>query len=200
MTLIFAMMSASVDGYVCGPNGGPGGGLAENEPIFDWFYAGDYPSRWYPDFTPTPPNAAVVDFLGIRTGAVVAGRKTYEDSARWGGAGPHPTAPLFVLSHETIPDAAPGQTIVTDGIEAAIDHAKNASEQGKDVAVMGGATITSALRAGLLDEIVINQRPVLLGGGTSLFGSLPKAISLERTAVTVAQGVTHLTYRVLRAG
>ena len=63
---------------------------------------------------------------------------------------------------------------------------------------MGGATITSALRAGLLDEIVINQRPVLLGGGVPLFGRLPHAIALERTSVAVNEDVTHLTFRVLR--
>ena len=198
MPVIFAMMSASVDGYVCGPNGGAGGGLGEDEPIFDWFYTGNYRSRWYPTFTMTPPNAAVVDFMGARIGAVVAGHTTYEDSGRWAGAGPHPTAPLFVLSHDAIPDTAPGQTVVTDGLQSAIRQATKAAGD-KDVAVMGGATVTSALKAGLLDEIVINQRPVLLGGGTSFFGALPEAVRLECASVTVAQGVNHLTYRVLRA-
>lgn len=199
MSVVFTFMSASVDGYICGGNGGPGLGLDRDEPIFDWYYAGDYSSRYYPDFTLTPPNASVIDFAGARLGAVVAGRKTYEDSGRWGGAGPHPTARLYVLSHEPIPDAAPGQTIVTDGIESAIAQAKDAAaKEGKDVALMGGATITSALRAGLLDEILINQRPVLLGGGVPLFGELPDAIRLERTSVAVNEGVTHLTYRVLR--
>lgn len=73
-----------------------------------------------------------------------------------------------------------------------------AAEDGKDVALMGGATITSALRAGLLDEILINQRPVLLGVGVLLFGELPEAIGLECTSVAVNDGVMHLTYRVLR--
>jgi dihydrofolate reductase len=197
MTQVFTFMSASVDGYICGPNGGPGAGLDTNEPIFDWYFTGDHPSRYYPDFAMTSANAGVIDAIGMRIGAVVAGRRTYEDSSRWGGAGPHPTAPLFVLSHEPIPDAASGQTIVTDGIDAAIGQAKAAaSRDGKDVALMGGATITAALEAGLLDEITINQRPVLLGGGTPLFGELPQAITLERTSVAVNEGVTHLTYRL----
>lgn len=201
MSLIFTIMSTSVDGYISGSNGGPGLGLDVDEPIFDWFYTGDYPSRQYSGlgFTMTPPNASVIDFAGARMGAVVAGRETYEASGRWGGAGPHPTAPLFVLSHAPIPDAAPGQTVVTDGIESAIEQARKvAVKTGKDVALMGGVTITSALKAGLLDEIVINQRPVLLGGGTLLFGELPDAIRLECTSVAVNQGTTHLTYRVLR--
>jgi dihydrofolate reductase len=201
MGLVFAIMSASVDGYISGPNGGPGQGLDVDEPIFDWFHTGGYPSREYEGlgFTMTPPNASVIDFAGARTGAVVAGRGTYEASGRWGGAGPHPSAPLFVLSHAPIPDAATGQTIVTNGIESAIAQAREVADRdGKDVAVMGGQTITSAIRAGLLDEIVINQRPVLLGGGVRLFGDLPRAVRLERTSVAVNHGVTHLTYTVLR--
>jgi dihydrofolate reductase len=198
MALVFTFMSASVDGYICGPNGGPGGGLADDEPIFDWLFNGHHVSRYYPDFKLTSANAAVVDAVGARIGAVVAGRNTYEHSARWGGAGPHPTARLFVLSHEPIHDAAPGHTVVTDGIESALLLAKTAAGR-KDVALMGGATITAALRAGLLDEIMINLRPVLLGGGTPLFGELPHAVTLEPTAVTVVtSGVTHLTYRVLQ--
>jgi dihydrofolate reductase len=197
MTLVFTFMSASVDGYICGPNGGPGSGLADDEPIFDWLFSGHHASRFYPDFKLTSANAAVIDALGARIGAVVAGRNTYEHSARWGGAGPHPTAPLFVLSREPIQDADPAHTVVTDGIESAVQLAKTASG-GKDVAVMGGATITAALRAGLLDEIMINQRPVLLGGGTPLFGGLPHSITLDPIAVTVTSGVTHLTYRVVQ--
>lgn len=198
----FAMMSVSVDGYVSGLNGGQGLGLDTGEPIFDWYYSGDYPSREYPNhgFSLTPPNASVIDFAGARTGAVVAGRGTYEASGRWGGAGPHPTAPLFVLSHHPVPDAAPGQTIVTDGIESAMDQARTVADRdGKDVAVMGGAAITSTLRAGLLDEIVMNLRPVVLGGGAAMFGDLPAAVHLECVSVSANEGVTHLTYRVTRS-
>lgn len=65
---------------------------------------------------------------------------------------------------------------------------------------MGGVTVTEALKAGLLDEIVINQRPVLLGGGHPFFHELPDAIQLECTSVAVNSGVVHLTYRVLKWG
>ena len=127
-----------------------------------------------------------------------AGR-TYEHADRWGGAGPHPTATLFVLSHEPIPDADPRQTIVIDGIESVIEQATAVAETaGKDVALMGGVTTTEALKAGLLDEIVINLRPVLLGGGHPFFHELPDAIQLECISVAVNPGVTHLTYRVLK--
>jgi dihydrofolate reductase len=129
----------------------------------------------------------------------VAGRTTYEHADRWGGAGPHPTARLFVLSHHPIPDADPRQTIVTDGIDSAIAQATTiADEAGKDVAVMGGVATTSALKAGVLDEIIVNLRPVLLGGGHPFFHELPDAIQLECSSVAVNAGVIHLTYRVLK--
>jgi dihydrofolate reductase len=198
MALVFSMLSASVDGYISGRGARPGAGLGDGGQIFDWFcppnYQGD--ERWT---RMTPPNAAVMDFNTARTGSVVSGRTTYEHADRWGGAGPHPTAKLFVLSHEPIADADPRQTIVTDGIESAIRQAICvADELGKDVALMGGVTTTEALKAGLLDEIIINQRPVLLGGGHSFFHELSDAIQLECTSVAVNSGVTHLTYRVLK--
>ncbi|MDQ3657386.1 MAG: dihydrofolate reductase family protein [Chloroflexota bacterium] len=199
MALVFSMLSASVDGYVSGRGARPGAGLGDGGQIFDWFSTGDYPSKENPSMRLTPPNASVVDFAGARTGAVVAGRTTYEHADRWGGAGPHPSAKLFVLSHMPIPDADPRQTIVTDGIESAITQAiAVAEEAGKDVALMGGVSTTEALKAGLLDEIVINLRPVLLGGGHPFFHELPDAIQLECTSVAVNAGVTHLTYRVLK--
>jgi dihydrofolate reductase len=198
MARVFTMLSASVDGYIAGKGARPGNGLGEGGQIFDWFcppgHQGD--ERWA---RMSPPNAAVFDFAMARTGAVVSGRTTYEHAARWSGAGPHPTAKLFVLSHEPIPDADPRQTIVSDGIESAIRQATAvADDLGKDVALMGGVTTTEALKAGMLDEIVINLRPVLLGGGHPFFRNLPDAIQLECTSVAVNSGVTHLTYRVLK--
>jgi dihydrofolate reductase len=111
-----------------------------------------------------------------------------------------PGTPLFVVSRDPIPDAAKGQTIVTDGLESAIRQAREAAEpSGKDVKIASGATATEALRLGLLDEIVINQIPVLLGGGYPYFHELPHAIELERTSVAVNEGVTHLSFRVVRS-
>lgn len=186
MTLVFAMLSASVDGYVSGRNARAGHGLGDGFRIFDWI--SDHSS----------PNKAVAAYNSTRTGAVVSGRTTYEHADRWGGDSMQPGAPLFVVSRDPIPDAAPGQTVVTDGLEAAISQAKEvAAKVGKDVKIAAGGTTTDALKAGLLDEIVINQVPVLLGGGIPFFRELPEAIELECTSVAVNQGVTHLTYRVL---
>ncbi len=63
---------------------------------------------------------------------------------------------------------------------------------------MGGQTIQAAWAVGWLNEFTLHQVPVLLGGGTSFFGSLPKSVELELISLVDAPGVTHLTYRVVR--
>ncbi len=187
MTLVFTMLSSSVDGFVSGRGARAGLGLGDGFRIFDWL--SDRGSA----------NRAIAEHGGRRTGAVVSGRNTYEHAARWGGDSMVPGTPLFVVSRDPIPDAAAGQTIVTDGLESAIRQAREATEaSGKDVQLASGATATEALKLGLLDEIVICQVPVLLGGGHPFFHALPAAIELECTSVAANQGVTQLTYRVIK--
>jgi dihydrofolate reductase len=129
----------------------------------------------------------------------VSGRNTYEHADRWGGGSMQPGAPLFVVSRDPVPDAAPGQTIVTDGLASAIEQATAVAKvSGKDVKLAAGTITTEALKLGLLDEIVISQVPVLLGGGIPFFRELPEAIELECTSVAANRDVTHLTYRVVR--
>jgi dihydrofolate reductase len=104
MTKVFSALAVSVDGYITGPDPTPeqplglGGGR-----LFDWYSDGDTPSRVFPDFRLSPASAAVFDAVAGRVGAVVCGRKTYDDSGGFGGGGPHPDAPLFVLSHRPPP-------------------------------------------------------------------------------------------------
>lgn len=139
----------------------------------------------------------VFDATAARTGAVIAGRRTYGHSRGWGGRGPHPNAPLFVLSHRQGPQGSAGQSFITAGIEAAIEAATQAAGS-KDVALMGLGVIAAALAAGLLDEVTIHQVPVLLGGGVALFGSLPSPVQLTALGVVAAPGVTHLRYNIRR--
>ncbi|QGN32586.1 dihydrofolate reductase family protein [Microlunatus sp. Gsoil 973] len=187
MTVVFSHLSASVDGYVSGRGARAGLGLGDGFRIFDWLSDSD------------APNRAVAEYDAIRTGAVVSGRNTYEHADRWGGGSMKPGASLFVVSRDPIPDAAPGQTIVTDGLGSAIEQATVvASRSGKDVKLAAGSTTTEALKLGLVDEILISQVPVLLGGGIPFFRELPAAVELQCTSVAVNQGVTHLTYRVIK--
>jgi dihydrofolate reductase len=165
--------------------------------LFDWYFDGDTPSQVFGGFKLSEPSARFFDVVAARVGATVSGRTTYEHSGHWGGGGPHPTAPLFVLSHRPASQISEAQTNVTTGIEDAIAAARTAAG-GKDVAVMGGGALTSALEAGLVDELILHQVPVLLGAGRSFFHSLPEHVNLRLVEAIPAPGVTHLHYEVVR--
>ena len=112
------------------------------------------------------------------------------------GGTPHPSAPLVVLSHRPVPATNDRQTLVTTGIEAAVAAARVAAGD-KDVALMGGVA-TAALAAGLVDEVILHQVPVLLGAGRRFFQELPSHVDLRLLEVVPAPGVTHLHYEVAR--
>ena len=63
---------------------------------------------------------------------------------------------------------------------------------------MGGGVVTAALKAGLVDELVLHQVPILLGGGRPFFQSLPEHVQLRLIEAVPAPGVTHLHYGVIR--
>jgi dihydrofolate reductase len=138
------------------------------------------------------------------TGAVIAGRRTYDTSLPWWGAdGPTGDArvPVFVVTHDPPADGPEGgvYSFVTGGIEAALDQAKAAAGD-KDVTVMGGADIGQQyLRAGLVDELSIHLVPILLGGGTRMFEHVgERHIELERVGLTDTAAATHLRLRVVK--
>ena len=202
MTQIFTALSASLDGYIAGSDDGPQQPLGKGGMrLFDWYSDGDTPSRYYESFKLSAASAEVFDTVAGRVGAVISGRRTYDITDGWGGDGPLPGAPLFVLTHHVpqhVPHGRSAYTFVTDGIESAIEQA-SAAAGGKDVSLMGAAAVQQALRAGLLDEIEIHLIPVLLCGGVRLLDHLgDDPVELERLEVVDAPGVTHLRYRVVR--
>lgn len=185
------LMSVSVDGFIAGPNdvpGNPGGdGFMR---LHEWYRTADG------DFG-RPEGAAgeIWDELNA-TGAVLVGRRTAEQVDYYGGE--HHGVPLFVLSHQPVPSAAakyPSVTFVTDGIESAMAQAKAAAGD-KDVLVHGAYTAQKALEAGVLDELQLDQVPVLLGRGRRLFDILPAQIELDVVRVIDTPLATHLRYRV----
>jgi dihydrofolate reductase len=196
LSKVFSAHAVSVDGYISGrtPDGAEefGRGLGDAPMLFDWYMDGDTPSRVFDGFKLSGPSARFFDVIAARVGATVAGRTTYEHSSHWNGGGPHPTAPLFVLSHRPAPE-----TLVFTGIEDAIAAAREAAGD-KDVALMGGGALTSALAADLVDEVILHQVPILLGAGRSFFQELPKHVRLRLLAAVPAPGVTHLHYEVVR--
>jgi dihydrofolate reductase len=132
----------------------------------------------------------------MATGAVVAGRGTFEPAGGWGGDH-HDGVPIFILSRDPEGEEArwPLVTYVSDVAEA-MAAAKEAAGE-KDVLVHGAGTTQLALAAGVLDELQIHLVPVLLGEGRRLFEHLGSdQIALEPLRVLEGEGVTHLRYRV----
>lgn len=197
MSKVIAAHAVSVDGYIAGRGPNAERGLGDGEMLFDWYFTGDTPSDVFEGFRLSGPSARVFDALAGRIGAVVAGRNTYEDSSGFGGGSPHPAAPLVVLTHRPAPEATERQTFVTTGIADAVAAARNAAG-GKDVGLMGGGVTTAALQAGLVDEVVLHQVPILLGAGRRFFQELPEHVALRLVDAVAAPGVTHLHYAVTR--
>ncbi|OHV42511.1 dihydrofolate reductase family protein [Pseudofrankia sp. BMG5.36] len=213
MAKVIVALTMSLDGFIAGRSDaehpdGEGEGVRR---IFDWYFDGDTPIRPYQEAerrgVPVPPfklaaaSAKVFEELVDSGGAVVTGRRTYDISGAWGGNGPLPGLPLFVVTHR-VPDQVPqGEsryTFVTDGIESAVKQAKAAAGD-RWVSLMGSSVPQQCLQAGLVDEIQIHLVPVLLGTGIRLFDHLgPDGIDLELLRVVEAPGVTHLRYRVVR--
>ena len=115
----------------------------------------------------------------MSTGAVVAGRRTFELAGGWGGDR-HDGVPIFVLSRHQ-PDATmrwPAVTYVSDAMRMAKDAAG-----GKDVLVHGALTAQLALTAGVLDELQIHLIPVLFGQDRRLFEDRRPATSSSNCSV-----------------
>lgn len=198
MSKVFSALAVSVDGYITGRDAGPGRGLGDGGRLFDWYFDGDVPSTVFQGFKLSEQSAPIFDRVAGNVGASLAGRTTYDDSGRFGDdGGPHPAAPLFVLSHRPAPQMAGRQTLITTGIEDAVAVAREAAGD-KDVALMGGVLVSEALKAGLVDELLLHQIPVLLGGGRPFFHELPEHVGLRLLEAVPAPGVTHLHYEVVR--
>ena len=193
-------MSMSVDGFVAGPNEGPSNGLGDGgQRLHDWLSGGEPDGTSGIPARPPGVNSRVFD-ESMATGAVVAGRGTFEPAGGWGGDH-HDGVQIWVLSRrEPGIDVSrwPLVTYVSD-VRTAMTEARRAAGD-KNVLVHGAATAQLALAAGVLDEIEIHLIPVLLGGGRRLFDNLgSEHIELERTRVLEGEdGVTHMHFRVQR--
>jgi dihydrofolate reductase len=191
-------MSMSLDGFIAGPNERPDNGLGDGgHRLHEWALpAADSSHKDISDLGGV--NGQVVDEF-MATGAVVAGRGTFEPAGGWGGDH-HGGVPIWVLSrHEPGLDVT-GWPLVTyvDDVTTAMTEAKRAAGE-RNVLVHGAAVAQLALAAGVLDEIELHVVPVLFGQGRRLFGNLdPEQIELERTRVLEGEGVTHMHYRVRR--
>jgi len=192
-------MSMSLDGFIAGPNEGPDNGLGDGgHRLHEWLMANDEVDVEAIRRSGTVDGAIVDEFMD--TGAVVAGRGTFEPAGGWGGDH-HDGVPIFIVSrNEPAPPFAhmPLVTYVSD-VTTAMTRAKEAAGD-RNVLVHGAGTTQLALAAGVLDELELHVIPVLFGQGRRLFEGLPaEQIELQRTRVLEGEGgVTHMHYRVQR--
>ena len=194
-------MSTSLDGFITGPNEGPDNGLGDGgHRLHEWALSGEAGGpTGVPAVSASGVNRDVFDGM-MSTGAVVAGRRTFEWAGGWGGDH-HDGVPIFIYSrHEPGIDIS-GWPLVTyvDSVETAMSEARKAAGD-RNVMVHGAAVTQLALAAGVLDELELHVVPVLFGQGRRLFeGLAAEQIKLERTRTLEGEGgVTHMHYRVQR--
>src|SRR5919202_3575569 len=199
MTKVLAGITTSVDGYIAGPNDWPGKGLGEGgERLHYWVFGGpwNYTDKQWGE--PSGEDAAWLEEVTSRVGAVVGGRWTYEAADHWGDKTPW-AKPFFIVTHRPEEEPAGGEFRFVSGIETAIERAREAGGD-KDVHVMGGADIIrQALEGGFVDELTIIVAPVILGGGKRLFDGFTRSLDLEHLGVRQSPFATFIDYRVKRA-
>jgi dihydrofolate reductase len=202
MSMVFAEITMSLDGFVAGPNDSPDLGLGEGgERLHEWVFGlASWRGPHGLEGGETGRDSEILEEAIKATGAVIVGRRMFDNARGWGEEPPF-HVPVFVLTHDARDDLVKGDTtfiFVSDGIESALEQARGAAGE-KDVSIGGGAnTIQQFLNAGLVDEIQIHVAPLLLGGGIRLLDNLQPGIELEKTRVIDSPQVTHMRFRVVR--
>ena len=201
MTNVIADISVSLDGFVTGPDPGPGNGLGTG---------GQALHRWV--FSDDADEQRILRAATDRSGAVILGRRLFDivdapggwsDELGYGAGEVGKPACVVVTSSEpsSVRLSELDWTFVTSGLPDAIEAARARAEEASrkrgrhlDVVLMGGgATIGSALEAGLVDELLLHLSPVVLGAGTPLF-TPGSAFPLVQREVIVTSRATHIRY------
>ncbi len=205
-------ISVSLDGYVAGPDptlddplGVGGNGLHE------WVVAS---ASWREthgrEGGETGPDSDVLAEHVASIGATIMGRRMFsngsgpwEDDPKadgWWGDEPPFRHPVFVVTHherdQEVKDGGTTFNFVTDGIESALEQAREAAGD-KAVAIAGGADIAQQyLNARLVDQVQLHLAPVILGGGRRLMDGIDPSIAFKVDRVVDSPGVTHVRYRL----
>ncbi|MPZ63341.1 MAG: dihydrofolate reductase [Propionibacteriales bacterium] len=190
MSRLVLYMSMSLDGFITGPDDGPGLGLGrDGGRLFNWLDDRESPGV----------NGQVYREL-LATGAVISGRRTFELAGRWNGDH-HDGVPIFVLTHHVDNgDVPPGSAQFVTDVEDCAEQARAAAGD-RAVMVHGAGAAQALLRAGLLDEMEIHLIPVLLGEGRLLFDALgPDHTELTLVRVLEGPGALHLRYVITKRG
>ncbi len=195
MSRVVAGITISVDGYITGPDDGPGCGLGiGGERLHYWVFGGPWTYGSAPGEPFGEDKAWLEETLG-GNGAVITGRGTYEAAGHWGDHNPW-GLPVFVVTHR--PDEQPpGDEFTFAGsMQEALERAEAVAGK-KQVYVMGGADIIrQALAAGYVDQLTIIVAPVLLGAGKRLFQGFTKSVDLSHRGVRQSPYATFIDYDV----
>jgi dihydrofolate reductase len=186
----------SLDGFMADDNDEVG-------PLFDWYGNGDVAWSFPGSDGESRSTQASADFMRSHyrnMATVVIGRRLFDMTNGWNGkpaAGEH----VFVVTHQPPTDweyAGTAPFTFVDDVEKAIAAAKEFSGD-RDVDVAAGQIGGQALKLGLIDQVVVNQVPVVFGSGRPFFatGALAEPLQLENpTTIVRGDRVTHLVYDV----
>lgn len=180
MGKVFIHATITLDGYMAGVGGD---------------------MSWMQDLEVVNEDYEVVNKVTAEIGAIVGGSNktnTIEDDGEpYGGT---VKVPVFLMTHEAHePVEKDGVTynFVVDDIKLAVEKAKAAAGD-KNVSLLGGSISRQCLKLGLVDEIVLDVEPLLLGEGISLFEGLGEKIQLKRLDTSAFAGETHLRFQVVK--
>jgi dihydrofolate reductase len=203
--------SVSLDGYGAGPGQSLEHPLGMGGPeLFEWFFASrTWRAMHGLDGGETGIDDGIAEAGMGGLGAWILGRNMFgpvrgpwpdENWKGWWGEEPPYHVPVFVLTHHArAPLEMKGGTVfhfVTDGIESALAQAR-AAAGGRDIRVGGGvATVREYLRAGLIDDLHLAVRPVVLGRGENLFAGIDlPALGYECEKSVAGERATHMYLR-----
>ena len=189
-------MTMSLDGFIAQPDDDP----AE---LFEWYGAGDVelpsdaPGM---SFHVDPASAEMLQGLLDRTGAMISGRRLFDQTDGWGDR--HPVgAPVVVVTHRPPPDDAATRfprTTFVGSVEEAVATAKEIAGD-LDVTIASPDVIQQALGLGLVDDVCISLVPALFGEGIPYFAALARGhVLLDDPEVVQGKRALHLRYPVRR--
>ena len=195
---IMGAAAVSLDGFIADDNDGV-------RPLFDWLGNGDVAWSFPGTDGESRTTQASADFMLSHyrnLAANVIGRRLFDLTNGWNGkpaAGEH----VFVVTHQPPTDwehADSAPFTFVDGVEKAIAAAKEFAGE-RDVDVGASQIGGQALKLGLIDQVVVNQVPVVFGSGRPFFatGNLAEPLLLENpTTIVRGDRVTHLVYDVVK--
>lgn len=137
-------------------------------------------------------------FLSIlkKHDGLIWGRRTYEAVQQW-GPDYHIDIPIVVLSEKKMDIAIPNTHVVTSPREA-VEYFRR--QGAKSVLLSGGATTNTAFaKEGLIEEVIVNLEPVIIGEGISLFPQTELDLHLSLSSINQQKkGIITLQYSVLK--